>query len=370
MKTRTLSIIVLLALAAVLGFGAGKQESPAPAAPAEASAAPTADQPIRLGVFVPGRLGDSPPYDGLAGAAERFSLRDPRVKLVNTFEAGFDQSKWIEQLVSFAASGKYDVIYTSNEVMGGLAYQAAQQVPRVKFLVNDAYVRGHERIYTAFINKYEQSYLYGYMMALVSLSGMEGTNPEKLIGLVFGQHYTMMDDLIMPGMLDGARAADAGFELKSAMLGNWFDAKKAESLASNLIDAGVDCLGAIAGSGNPGVIRAAANRKSYVVYYDVAAFDKAPGTIIGSVTAQNSELSFDTLQKLADGRIPWGKPEVLGLRQGYVTVPLRAPGWVNGVPEASRKKFEELYNRVLSGALSLPVPQAVLDKIHNASVAP
>ena len=367
MKIRTLLIAALLAMVAALGFGSGGQESAPPAAP-EAPAAPTAEQPIRLGVFVPGRLGDSPPYDGLAGAAERFSLRDPRVKLVNTFEAGFDQSKWIEQLVSFAASGKYDVVYTSNEVMGGLAWQAAQQVPKVKFLVNDAYVRGHERIYTAFVNKYEQSFLYGYMMALVSQSGMEGTNPDKLIGLVFGQHYTMMDDLIMPGMLEGARALDPGFELKSAMLGNWFDAKKAESLAGNLIDAGVDCLGAIAGSGNPGVLRAAANRKSYVVYYDVAAFDKAPGTIVGSVTAQNSELSFDILQKLADGKIPWGKPDVVGLRQGYVTVPLRAPGWVSAVPEAARKKFEELYNRVLSGELSLPVPQAVLDKIHNASV--
>jgi basic membrane lipoprotein Med (substrate-binding protein (PBP1-ABC) superfamily) len=362
MRRTFLATLLLLAMAAGFALAAGQGEAPS-------AADPSADQPIRLGVFVPGRLGDSPPYDGLAGAAERFSLRDSRVKLVNIFEAGFDQSKWIEQLISFAASGKYDVIYTSNEVMGGLAYQAAQQVPKVKFLVNDAYVRGNDRVYTAFVNKYEQSYLYGYMMALVSVSGMQGTNPDKKIGLVFGQHYTMMDDLIMPGMEAGAKAVDPGFELKSAMLGNWYDAKKAESLATNLIEAGVDCLGAIAGSGNPGVIRAAANRKVYVIYYDVEAFDKAPGTIVGSVEAHNGELSLDTLERLAQGKIPWGQPEVVGLRQGYVTVPLRAPAWVNTVPEEARKKFEAVYNRILNGELSLPVPQAVLDKIHNASVS-
>jgi basic membrane lipoprotein Med (substrate-binding protein (PBP1-ABC) superfamily) len=107
----------------------------------------------------------------------------------------------------------------------------------------------------------------------------------------------------------------------------------------------------------------------YVIYYDVEAFDKAPGTIVGSVEAHNGELSLDTLERLAQGKIPWGQPEVVGLRQGYVTVPLRAPAWVNTVPEEARKKFEAVYNRILNGELSLPVPQAVLDKIHNASVS-
>ena len=172
MLPRKLSVLlVIFLITAVFISAAGQTEAPS-----------TEGQTIRLGIFIPGRLGDSPPYDGLAGAAERLALREDRLEVVNVFEAGFDQSKWIEQLLSFASSGKYDVIYTSNEVMGGLAYQVAEQVPNVKFIVNDAYVKGHDRLYTIFLNKYQQSYFYGYMMALISLSEMEGANPDKKIG--------------------------------------------------------------------------------------------------------------------------------------------------------------------------------------------
>lgn len=375
MKKALLSLLVAamcLALAAPL-FAGGEKEQPAPA-PAAAPAKPvvelpTAEKPIRLGIVIPGALGDSPPYDSLADGARRFALRDKRIQLVNVFEMGFDQSKWVEKFVAFAASGKYDVVYTSNEALGAMAVAAAKQVPNVKFIVNDCYVAGNDRIFSSFFNKFEQGYLYGYTMALVSSSSMPGMNAEKKIGLVYGQHYSTLDDLIAPGIEAGAKAVDPGFELKSVMLGNWYDAKKAESLANSLIDAGVDVIGSIAGSGNTGVIRAAVNRGIKVVYFDVAAFDKAPGTIVASVGAENGDLVMKNLQLLVEGKIPWGKPEVLGTSDGYISMPLRAPGYVTVVPEDIRKLIQAEFDALSSGAKKLPVPQAVLDKINAASQA-
>jgi simple sugar transport system substrate-binding protein len=320
-------------------------------------------------VFIPGALGDSPPYDALADGARRLALRDNRIKLVNVFEAGFDQSKWTEQFIAFAASGKYDVVYTSNEALGGMVVAASKQVPNVKFIINDCYVKGSDRIFSSFLNKYQESYLYGYMMALISSSSMKGMNAEKKIGLVYGQHYVTLDELIIPGMTAGAKAVDPAFEVKTVMLGNWYDAKKAESLADSLIDSGVDVIGSIAGSGNAGVIRSAVNRGALMCYYDTPGFDKAPGTVVGSVGAENADVVARNLENLLAGKITWGTPEVLGAEQGFVTVPLKAPGWVGGVSEDVRKKFEALFNKVVSGEQVIPVPQSVLDKINTASWA-
>jgi basic membrane lipoprotein Med (substrate-binding protein (PBP1-ABC) superfamily) len=371
-------ILVIFVAAAVLLSALGCASStPTPTATPSSSASPTpspsptpttppAPTSVHLGVFIPGALGDSPPYDALADGAKKAALRDKRLT-VDVFEAGFDQSKWQEKLTSFAASGKYDVIYTSNEALGPLVVSVAKQVPNVKFMINDSYVTGNDRIFTAFFNKYQQGYLYGYMMALVSTSTLPGANADKKIGLIYGQHYTMMDDLIIPGMEAGAKAVDPAFELKTAMLGNWYDAKKAESLANSLIDEGVDCLGAIAGSGNAGVVAAAQSRGKYMIWFDVAGFDKAPGTVIGTVGSSNQDLVTLELDNLMNGTVPWGKPLMVGAEQGYVSVPLLAPGYVNYMPADAQKKFADIYNKIVSGALALPVPQAALDKIDQAA---
>ncbi len=371
-------VIVVLMTVAVLFSAIGCATStptPTPTAtPSSTSSptpSPTATTPapltsMRLGIFIPGRLGDSPPYDALADGAKKAALRDKRLT-VDVFEAGFDQSKWQEQLTTFAASGKYDVVYTSNEALGPMVVAVAKTVPNVKFMVNDSYVTGNDRIFTGFFNKYQQGYLYGYMMALVSTSTLPGANPDKKIGLIYGQHYTMMDDLIIPGIEAGAKAVDPAFELKTAMLGNWYDAVKAESLANSLIDEGVDCLGAIAGSGNAGVVSAAQKRGAYMIWFDVAGFDKAPGTVIGTVGSSNEDLVTLELKNLMDGTVPWGKPLIVGAEEGYISVPLLAPGYVNFMPATAQQKFADVYQKVVSGTLPLAVPQAILDKLDKAA---
>lgn len=356
-----LLMIVACLIAPAALFAGGDQEEVA------ASSDESDQASVRLGVFIPGRLGDSPPYDAIADVAQRMSLRDDRLTLVNSFEAGFDQSKWPEQLLSFAASGKYDVIYTSNEALGPAVVEVAGQVPDVRFMITDSYVEGNEQIFTTFPNKWQQGYFYGYMMALISQSTMEGANPDKKIGLIFGQHYVMMDDLIIPSIEAGAKAVDPEFELKTVMLGNWYDAKKAESLALNLIDLGVDCLGSIAGSGNAGVIRAAVNQGVYVCLFAPTGFDKAPGTVVGCVGTNYEDIVQKDLTDLLNNDVTWGTPAVVGAEKGYISVPLKASGWAGHVPEETRAAFEDMYFKVINGEISLPVPQAVLDKISAAA---
>lgn len=344
-----------------------------PPSPTTSSPSPTPTTPpppsnVRLGVFIPGRLGDSPDYDKLADTALRTAMRN-KALTVDVFEAGFDQSKWVEMLTSFASSGKFDVIYTSNEALGPMVAAVAKQVPNVKFIVNDSWVVGNNQIYCSFLNKYQQSYLFGYMMALVSTSTLPGANPDKKLGFIYGQHYTTMDELIIPGIEAGAKAVDPAFEVKSVMLGNWYDATKAESLTTSLIDEGVDVMGAVVGSAAPGVINACKNKGVYMCYYDTASFDKGPGVVVGAVESNVQDVVSMDLDRLLAGTLPWGKPEIFGADKGYISAPLKAPAWMT-VPENARKKFETEYNTVISGAKKLDIPQAVLDKINAAASSP
>jgi len=376
MKAKKICTLFLVS-ALILGLGACAQpstpstSSSSPSATESPSATPTeSPKPtsISLGVFITGRLGDSPDYDKLADTARKMALRDPRLK-VEVFEAGFDQSKWEEQLTSFASSGRFDVIYLSNESMGPMAVKVAAKVPNVKFIVNDSWVVGNPRIYCSFINKYQQSYLYGYMMALVSTSTMPAVNPDKKIGFIYAQHYMTMDDLIIPGIEKGAKAVDPEFEVKTVMLGNWYDSTKAESLTNSLIDEGVDVMGSVVGSAVPGVISACKNRGIYMVYYDTASFDKAPGVIVGAVESNIDDEVQHNLERLLDGTLPWGTSEVFGAEKGYVSVPTNAPAYVNNVPESARQAFEAELQKVISGTIDLSMPQEVLDKINAAANA-
>ncbi len=328
-----------------------------------------ADDPIRLGIFVPGQLGDSPPYDGLADAAEKFALRNDGLDLVRIYEAGFDQSLWPEELLTMAASGAYDVIYTSNEALGPLCVEVIEQVPDVKFIVNDSYVTGYDQLFTTFFNKWQQSYLFGYMMGLISLSDMENVNPDKKIGLVYGQHYVMMDDLIIPGIEAGARDVDPEFELVLAMLGNWYDAGKAAQLADAMASEGVDVYGTICGSGNAGVLSSAVSNGLYVLWFDDEGFDKAPGTVVASFITDTEAATTRNLQRLVDGTLPWGEPEVLGAEEGYIYVPVRDAAYVSSVPEDIRNLFQARYDEIVSGAMEIQVPQEVLDTINAAAHA-
>jgi len=328
-----------------------------------------ADDPIRLGVFVPGQLGDSPPYDGLADAAEKFALRNDGLELVRIFEAGFDQSQWPEMLLTMAASGAYDVIYTSNEALGPLCVEVINQVPDVKFIVNDSYVTGYDRLFTTFFNKWQQAYLFGYMMGLISISDMPNVNADRTVGLVYGQHYVMMDELIIPGMEAGAQAVDPAFYLLTTMLGNWYDAGKAAQLADSMADQGVDVFGTICGSGNAGVLSSAVNNGLYVLWFDDDGFDKAPGTVVGSFITDTEAATTRNLERLLAGTLPWGEPEVLGAEEGYIYVPVRDASYVNSLPEGIRNQFQERYDQIVSGEIQVAVPQAVLDTINAAAHA-
>lgn len=312
-------------------------------------------QAPRIGVFIPGAREGSPIYDTLAKGAERLVSEIPGAS-VRVIEAGFNQAEWEEKLTSFVASGKFDLVITSNPSMPELINKISKSFPKQKFICLDGYLAGNPNLYTALYNQLEQGYVNGYLSGLVSISGMKGTNPDKKIGMIIGQNYPVMDKMIIPGFTQGLKAVDPAFQLDIRVLGNWYDAAKAADLSRSIYAGGADVILPICGSASQGVVKVAQEVGKYLVFFDDDEFDRAPQNILGCAVLHQEELAYRSLKAAVEGKLPFGKAEVVGMKEGYIEFLDKNPAYIKNVPESIRKKVEAVIQAIKSGQLTFQVP--------------
>ncbi len=312
-------------------------------------------QAPRIGVFIPGAREGSPIYDTLAKGAERLVSEIPGAS-VRVIEAGFNQAEWEEKLSSFVASGKFDLVITSNPSMPELINKISKSFPKQKFICLDGYLAGNPNLYTALYNQLEQGYVTGYLSGLVSISGMKGTNPDKKVGMIIGQNYPVMDKMIIPGFTQGLKTVDPAFQLDIRVLGNWYDAAKAADLSRSLYAGGADVILPICGSASQGVVKVAQEVGKYLVFFDDDEFDRAPQNILGCAVLHQEELAYRSLKAAVEGKLPFGKAEVVGMKEGYIEFLDKNPAYIKNVPESIRKKVEAVIQAIKSGQLTFQVP--------------
>jgi riboflavin transport system substrate-binding protein len=316
---------------------------------------PALASPPRIGVFIPGIREGSPTYDDLAKGAERFIAEIPGASL-KVFEAGFDQAAWQEKLTSFVATGSFDIVITSNPSLPDLIEKLLPLFPKQKFICLDGMKAGNPNLHTVLYNQTEQGYLTGYLAGLISTSSLPGANAARKAGMIIGQHYPVMDKLIVPGFEQGLKAVDPAFSLDLRVLGNWFDATKAAELAKSMFESGVDVVLPICGSASQGVIKAAQDGGKYLLFFDSDEYSRAPASILGCTALRQEELAYTKLKEAYSGKLKYGAAEVVGVREGYIEFLDRNSSYLNGVPAAAKAKVAALIARLKSGALSFPVP--------------
>lgn len=163
---------------------------------------------LNIALFLPGVRAESPIYDmlgsGVERAVENAKNAGKNVELL-ILEAGTNQGQWLEKLNNIANENKYDIIISSNPSMPSIAKQVLEKFPKNKFLILDAYCDDEPKITTCKYNQYEMGYVAGYIAALVSTSDMKNANKEQKIGLIAGQEYPDMNNIILPSFLAGAQ---------------------------------------------------------------------------------------------------------------------------------------------------------------------
>ena len=184
-------------------------------------------------VFVPGVMANSPVYsmlaEGVSQAVLDYNENNNTNYKVEVIEAGTNQAEWGAKLTGLAAMKKFEVIFSSNPSIPDLAASITEIYPEQKFIILDSFYEGNPNIATVRFNQREQSYLAGYAAGLATTSKdsqMEFSNPQKKIALISAQEYPVMNEIILPGFIEGAKAVDNDIEVIFKIVGNWYDANK------------------------------------------------------------------------------------------------------------------------------------------------
>ncbi len=310
------------------------------------------DGKMNIAVFLPGVRAVSAIYDMLATGAEKAikeAQNNGKKVELTILEAGTNQSQWVEKLSNLAAEDKYDLIISSNPSMPSIAKEVLLKFPNNKFLLLDAYCEDEPKITTAKYNQYEQAYIAGYMAALVSTSNMKMANSKKKIGLIAGQEYPDMTNIILPSFLKGAKDVDSDMEVDFRIVGNWYDAAKGADLASSMAEDGVDVIMPICGGANQGVITCAKEKGFYLIWFDSNGYGKAEGYVVGSATLEQERLSYEKTLAFINGELKEGKPEILGMKEGYIQFIKDDPIYISTVPNELREKQEIMLKKIENG---------------------
>jgi simple sugar transport system substrate-binding protein len=309
-----------------------------------------------IAVFIPGVMAGSAIYEMLAEGTEKaaadYAASSGRTPSVTVIEGGFNQAEWETQVTTLAASASYDLIVSSNPSLPDIVSSVSSKFPNQKFLLLDAEFEGNPNVYTLRYNQREQAYMAGYIAALVTLE-MSPAEEVRIVGLVAAQEYPVMNNIILPGFIEGARAVDPAFSVDFRIVGNWFDAARAAELASAMIRGGAKVLLPIAGGAGQGVIQAASEAGAKVVWFDTNGYSIRPGTVIGSAILRQDLAAYEKVMRYLEGNLPFGKAEVAGTADGYVNFVEDDPDYIAAVSEAVRQKQARLIAVIRSGELKL-----------------
>ena len=304
-----------------------------------------------IAVFVPGIIDDSPTYAkltrGVQKAVDELNAGADEASKINLYilEAGTNQAEWSAKITSLCAEGKYDVIISSNPSLPDLAEPIIKQFPSQKFILLDATKEGNQNIHTVSYDQSQQGYLAGYIGGLMSKT--------HRLSLIAAQEYPVMNEIIYPSFVKGAKDACADAEVDFRVVGNWYDATKGAEIADAVIKNGTDVILPICGGASQGVIASAVNAKVYISWFDDSGFSRAPGTIIGSSTVNQERMAYQKTKEYIEGNTPWGKAFMVGMQDGFIDFIQDDELYIQAVPEDIRAKMAELVEDITSGKLKI-----------------
>ncbi|MDR2662606.1 MAG: BMP family ABC transporter substrate-binding protein [Treponema sp.] len=311
-----------------------------------------------IGVFIPGVMSGSPVYEMLArGAREAVEQYNAgagqNAAELTVIEGGYNQAEWETKVTAMAASGSYDLIVSSNPSLPDIVSRVSVKFPDQYFLLLDGELPGNTKVYTLRYNQREQAYMAGYIAALETEAALAGSDRPRRVGLVAAQEYPAMNNVILPGFVEGARAVHPGYEADFRIVGNWYDAAKAAELAAEMIHSGVRVVLCIAGGANEGVLQTASQEGARVVWFDTNGYSIRPGTVIGSAVLYQDAAAYNQILRYLEGTLPFGTAETLGVNNGYVDFIQDDPEYIKTVSPEIREKQAAMIQRIRSGDLRL-----------------
>lgn len=326
----------IVLLASVMGMsllGCGAKEADQPAVKTETDnevksdaeseeANVTEKASLRAALLITSNLGDKGFYDS---ANDGMKLIEQEYGAeVKTIEMGQDPSKY-EPYFRDVAEQDWDYIIVGSSPAVEIAEMLIPQYPDKKFIMFDTEVdwtKGDfSNLYCIQYKQNEGSFLAGAVAAIVTTEG-KNANPEKVIGCIGGSDLPTINDFMI-GYIRGAQYIEPEIKIAVSYAGTFVDSTKGKELAlSQMNQQKVDVCFQIASQTGIGVLDAAKEKGLYAIGVDgdqAAAFkdaDPAMAEVIVTSMMKRVDQSLLRAIKLAEeGTLPWGKTEVIGLKE-------------------------------------------------------
>jgi simple sugar transport system substrate-binding protein len=291
---------------------------------------------------------------GVKSAVDEYNAAGGSAKLT-VIEGGYNQAEWENKITAMSASGSYDLIVSSNPSLPQIVSAVSLKFPEQHFLLLDGELSGNPRVYTLRYNQREQAYMAGYLAALVTedLAKSGSLSTEKSVGLIAAQEYPVMDNVILPGYLEGARAVDPEYDVDFRIVGNWYDAAKAAELAADMIHGGIWVILCIAGGAGEGVVQTASLLGARVVWFDANGYGIRPGTVAGSAVLYQDRAARNLTLRYLEGGLSFGSSETAGVAEGYVDFIQDDPDYQATVSPSVRDQQAAMVEQIRKGTLRL-----------------
>ena len=340
------------------------EETTAAEGETEAEAEAVNPEEYRVGLMIPGNLGDKSFFDAAFNSIE--PIKEQLGVTVEYVECGTDTSKFYPALVDMCEAD-YDLILTISSNNDDALVQVAEEYPDQKFInLDDEMAEPPANVYIMGTKNNEMSYLAGAAGALKAAELGEST-----IGFVGGMDIPGINEFLV-GYIEGAQAINPDIKVATSYVGSFTDTAKANENALLLYNSGLSVIFAAAGQSGLGVIDAAVEQGKFVIGVDsdqaAALKDSQPdmaNVIITSAIKNISDNAVKAVDRAMKDEIPYGTREVFGIAEGAVGI-AENEFYEKLLSEEDRAKVEELKQQVIAGEVEMtPTAGITTEKINE-----
>lgn len=373
MKKLLAMLLALATLLCLLAGCAGKEATPSTDAPtptdtsgdkADASNEQTTDvdySKLRICILLHGLLGDNGYFDSAAQGGKR--MEEELGCKVQIVEMGRDASVYEANLADASESG-YDLI-----IMGGFRYyeiieKMAEQYPDQKYIMYDnignftAYK--NDNVYAYSFASEQCSFLAGALAALCSkdTEDFEYITADSMVGVMCSADEPMLNNFVC-GFIQGAAYVDPDIKVLSSYVGSGQDTVKAKELALQMFSQGASVVYTPAGQTIMSIIEAAKEKGGYIIGCDNDQYTLIKDTdpegaalTLTSALKPVGDTLFDCVKAYAEGNLPFGTGENLGLKEGGALLATHE-NYINAIPQEIRDQIDQISQDIIDGKIEV-----------------
>ncbi len=282
-------------------------------------------------------------YAGLVKARNDFKFELIREKAFDNTEKS--RKAGLEKLLSRGAI----VVVANGWEFRTTVREASLNHPQVKFIINDVAVKAGDNLVSTVYGQHEASFLAGALTAWMTRTGK--------IGFIGGEDMPVIRSFFK-GYQGGALYVEKSIDLVPQFLGDSDDLQSgfdnpalAYKTANSMYDNGVDIIFTVAGLSGNGAIRAAAERRLFVIGVDADQDYMAKGHVLTSVIKKLDTATYTEVAAIMNGKFSPGvhyyglKEEGVALSPMTFTRDLIGPAII--------KRLADLEGQIIKGKIKV-----------------